>query len=440
MNIELCRETFSSGKYRTLLCGFSGGADSTAALLVASHFRDELGFRVVAVHFDHHLRPESGEEAQRAKAFAEAGNIDFLKIDLDISDDGSGIENAARTARLKEWKKLSELYPESAVVLGHHADDKLENLFIRLFRGSNVSGLSGLREVSTVQGVTFLRPLLHLRRSEIETFLRENNVSCWTSDSSNSDNTYLRNYLRNTLIPEAVIQAPFAGKGLFRSCEALACDADFIEQETEKVWNCGDPSSRDFWLQLHDAVAIRALRKLISQKSGCNAPVSGALFTRFKSEVSKSSGEGRKIPVSNAVTLIVQGEKVDVVLPEPGTVFWDWKEVECIQYGDVIFTRAYTDSPDCPDASSASFDADKLDEYLKLTAPVQGERFSPFGRKQQISIKKLRTDRKIPAYLNIPVLRISDGTAVWLPFIRNGQYAAVTRDTEKIVTFYAKRV
>ncbi len=440
MNIELCRKVFSSGKYRTLLCGFSGGADSTAALLAASRFRSELDFELIAVHFDHHLRPESGVEAQNAKIFAETQNIPFIKIDLNVSDDGSGIENAARTARLAEWKKLSQRYPESAVVLGHHADDKLENLFIRLFRGSNASGLSGLREVNTVNGVTFLRPLLNFRRSELETFLLENGITGWTTDSSNSDNSYLRNYLRNELIPGAVDQAPFAEKGLFRSCEALGCDADFIEQETEKIWNSGNPSCRSFWLSLHDAIAIRALRKFICQKSGSDTPVSGALFSRFKSETTKSSGEGRKIPVDGTVTLIVQGEKIDIIAPEPDSIFWNWKEQETIQYGNIILTRAYTASADCPDACSASFDADILDECLELSTPEQGEKFTPFGRKHPVGIKKLRIDRKIPAYLNIPVVRISDGSAVWLPFIRNGQYAAVTGETEKIVTFYAKRV
>ena len=116
MNIELCRNVFSSGKYRTLLCGFSGGADSTAALLAAAHFRKELDFELIAVHFDHHLRPESGAEAEAAKSFAKTRNIPFVKIDLCISDDGSGIENAARTERLAHWKRLAERYPESAVV------------------------------------------------------------------------------------------------------------------------------------------------------------------------------------------------------------------------------------------------------------------------------------------------------------------------------------
>ena len=440
MDIEVCRKLFSSGRYKNLLCGFSGGADSTAALLVARTFQKEYGFNLIAVHFDHHLRAESSQEAVEAENFARSRNIDFIKIDLNISDCSTGVENAARMARLREWQKLIQQYPDSAVILGHHADDKTENLFIRLFRGSNASGLSGLREISTVEKVVFLRPLLNFRRREIEEFLQQNGIVNWTSDSSNSDSVFFRNYLRNELIPNVVSRLPFAEKGILRSAEAIACDADFIEEKTGEIWNAGKPSRRDFWLTLHDAVAIRALRRFISEKSGFDTPVSGALFFRFKSEVAKFSTEGRKIPVDGNIQLIIQGEKVDVIAPLPAAIFWDWKNSNSIQYGDILFSWSCSDTPNPSGAETASFDADTLDQILKISAPEPGEKFLPFGREYPVSIKKLRTDRKIPAYLNTPAIRLSDGTAIWLPFIRNGNRCLVTPQTTKIVTFYAKRV
>lgn len=440
MDIELCRNLFSSGRYRTLLCGFSGGADSTAALLLADMFSKEYGFDLVAIHFNHHLRAEADREAQEAESFAKQRDIPFVKIDLDLGDTSAGVENAARAARLAEWKRLAAAYPGSAVILGHHADDKIENLFIRLFRGSNSSGLSGLREANTVDKVVFLRPLLNFRRSEIEKFLKENGVTNWTTDSSNLESVYFRNYLRNDLIPQLVERLPFAVKGLLRSAEAIACDADFIEEKTREIWQAGDPGDRNFWLTLHDAVAFRALRKFISEKSGCDTPVSGALFERFKNEIARFSTEGRIIPVDNIIQLIVQGDRVDAVLPAPETLLWDWKNTPGVQYGDILFSRSYTGSPDCESVDAASFDADLLDQVLEISPPRPGEKFLPFGRDKVVGIKKLRTDRKIPSYLNTPALRLSDGTAVWLPFIRNGNLCKVTPETRKIVTFYAKRV
>ena len=144
---------------KTFLVGFSGGADSTAALLML-HERMKNGNRLVAVHFNHHLRgAESDSEAVNARNFAKLRNIEFRLIDLDIAP-GSNLEARARQARLEAWKKLVAEYENAIVVTGHHQDDCIENMFLRMGRGSNVSGLTGLQITSEVEGVKFFRPLI----------------------------------------------------------------------------------------------------------------------------------------------------------------------------------------------------------------------------------------------------------------------------------------
>ena len=133
-----------------LFCGFSGGADSTAALLLARKYQEKFRYEPIAVHFNHHLRgEESDREAEAAELFAKKYEIPFLCIDLHLPLD-ENLESAARNARLEEWKKLTSPQ-KSAVVLGHHADDRRENLLIRLCRGSNSWGLSSMRSISEVE-------------------------------------------------------------------------------------------------------------------------------------------------------------------------------------------------------------------------------------------------------------------------------------------------
>ena len=151
---------------KTLLVGFSGGADSTAALLLL-HERMEQGNRLVAVHFNHHLRgAESDLEAENAARFAFERNIEFRLIDLNIAP-GGNLEARARQARLEAWKKLVSEYDNPIVVTGHHQDDCIENMFLRMGRGSNVSGLTGLQMTSEVEGVKFYRPLINYSREDI---------------------------------------------------------------------------------------------------------------------------------------------------------------------------------------------------------------------------------------------------------------------------------
>ena len=101
MDIELCRKFFASRRNYTVFAGFSGGADSTAALLTALYFAGEFNLKIIAVHFDHHLRgAESDGDALWCQDFARKHGIEFRLIDLTLPDTGA-IEDAARQARLQ---------------------------------------------------------------------------------------------------------------------------------------------------------------------------------------------------------------------------------------------------------------------------------------------------------------------------------------------------
>ena len=135
MKMDFSEQLFAKFSGYRIFCGFSGGADSTAALLLARKYQSSAGFYLQAVHFNHHLRgSESDAEAKEAAAFAQKYNIPFQCIDLRIPSN-SNLESAARAARLEAWKQILPR-EKGAVLLGHHADDRRENLIIRLCRGA----------------------------------------------------------------------------------------------------------------------------------------------------------------------------------------------------------------------------------------------------------------------------------------------------------------
>ena len=254
MNLENCAELFESFRNGTLFVGFSGGADSTAALLVAA----KSGCRTVAVHFDHGLRgEESRREAEAARKFAADRNLEFRLVRLELAP-GPNLEAAARAARLAVWKELAADRPDTAVVLGHHADDRAETLLLRLLRGSNTSGLAALRETSRVEGVTFLRPLLRVRRSEIEAYLRDTHgIQSWAEDSSNADASLTRNALRRRILPDLARLTPGSEAGIFHSLDAVEDDASFLEAEAERRYREASPEERGsfaFWMSQPPAI------------------------------------------------------------------------------------------------------------------------------------------------------------------------------------------
>ena len=426
MKTGFSEQLFAKFSGRKLFCGFSGGADSTAALLLASEFKERFGYALEAVHFNHHLRgEESDREAAAAAAFAQERKIPFRCIDLAVADSGS-VENAAREARLAAWKELSG--PRSAVVLGHHAGDRRENLLIRLLRGANSWGLSSMRAVSQVEGVTFLRPLLRSSRGEIEKFLREKGIVSWAQDSSNNSPEYLRNYLRNSVLPEIEARFPGSLKGLDRTLLALEADADFIRDYVDHL--PGDRSSVGFWKKQPDAVKIRLLRELTG------AVPDGELLARLNGALEKVSGEVLKIPVNADTVIRLRRDTIEAAparAPEPpGEFLWEWRKTPRIRRGPWEFTAttpaaAEKCSPDC-----AIFDASRLPQVLEIGPVRPGERMIPFGSDREKKIKKLRTDRGIPADAFCPVVR-GRGKVYWAVMIRHSDLAKVTHDTPETV-------
>ena len=433
MKMDYSEQLFANFSGYRIFCGFSGGADSTAALLLARKFQRTFGYDLQVVHFNHHLREgESDAEAIKAERFALSLGLPFKCVDLHVGS-SCNVENAAREARLAAWKNI--LPPgKNAVVLGHHADDRRENLLIRLLRGSNSWGLSSMRTVSEVDGVTFLRPLLHMTRQEIEHFLINEGVLTWAVDSSNASSLFLRNYLRNTLFPALEKNFPGSLKGMDRSLNALECDADFINSVVTAI-----PSEKKqsicFWQTQHDAVKIRLLRELTGKVPTYD------LLTRINNELKRTTPELRKIPVTQKEFILLKNDSItfsSLSDKTPGVLLWEWRKEPVKQWMGGTFTvSCCTEAAPCP-PDCAYFDGDLLPDILEIGPARPGEKMIPFGAVSEKKIKKLRTDRHIGAEKKLPVLRDAQGLVYWAVKVRNSALAAVSETSKNRVKFEYK--
>ncbi|UKI31165.1 MAG: tRNA lysidine(34) synthetase TilS [Lentisphaeria bacterium] len=245
---------------------FSGGADSTVALLACLHARNRFGCPVTAIHFEHGLRgEESRQDAAAARDFAENSDVPFREIPLGLSP-GPGLEERARAERLAVWRQLVTEIPEAVVVLGHHADDAVETLFLRLARGANVSGLVGMRPVSRLDGMTILRPLLAFARAEIEAYLRARDIQ-WRTDSSNQENTFSRNALRNIILPEFRRRIPGSSAGLLHSSNPSGRMPNFWKRQPGKGSPPSPERAKPRW-----SSGVRCRRHFRSGCSGTTSP------------------------------------------------------------------------------------------------------------------------------------------------------------------------
>ncbi len=185
------------------LLGISGGRDSVALL----HLLLDAGFsNLILCHLNHGLR---GEESAGDAAFVQKlAKKHKLPCEVENADVAAlakkrriSIETAAREARHDFFLRMAEKHDTWIVFLAHHAEDQAETVLANLCRGSSLAGLGGMRAIQRLDnGLHLIRPLLDLRRSQIDACLKSRRLK-FRDDSSNASLQHRRNRLRLEALP-----------------------------------------------------------------------------------------------------------------------------------------------------------------------------------------------------------------------------------------------
>lgn len=415
-----------------LYIGFSGGADSTALLLL-SH---GLAVPVTAVHFNHGLRgPAADADAAWCEAFCRARAIPFRCVALHVPDRqraGEGNEAAARRCRLAYWE--GHVAPGEAVALGHHQDDCLEELLLRLMRGANASGLVGLRFRRCVQGVTFIRPLLDCQRADLRAYLNAQGVTDWREDQSNQDRSIRRNAIRHDILPRLTRLAG-SDAGLRAALQGLREDAEYLETLAAEQPVTDDTGAA--WRDLPPALLPRVLRRWLAQTLGRDIIPSRAALVRLRDELSREGTTPRLIPLGGELELEIRGDRLRLVPDRvPAVTVHDWRwgpegELELPETGalltaDVVDGEGVT-TADLRVAHDAEwFDLDELPPSLQVRAWQPGDRMVPFGQHTPKKLKDIFVDAGIPSTdrAAIPVV-VAAGAIIWIAGVKRAAFGAV---------------
>jgi len=219
---------------KTIIVGFSGGYDSMCLLDALSKIRADEGFwdmTIIAAHFNHNWRgEESLKEQEVCSLFAASKGFEFYtKM---ASPTLKKTENDARIARYEFFEEAMENFDADAVFTAHNKDDNAETILYRVIKGTGVVGLKGISEKRDC----FYRPLLKTSRAEIMEYCEINNLSP-NNDSSNSDITYRRNYLRLNVIPALEKVNPAIKDCLNTLAEVAKSENAIIEEYLSTIRN-----------------------------------------------------------------------------------------------------------------------------------------------------------------------------------------------------------
>ena len=225
------KELLTDGDH--VIIGLSGGADSVCLLLVLKALQPTYHLTLTAVHVHHGIRGESAErDLCFSKELCEANDIEFVAAYRDVPAIAAKLhlteEEAGRIVRYEIFEQEARKRGATVIAVAHHMDDQAETVLMNLLRGSGIRGCSGIqakRLLSDSKNIFLVRPLLGVRRSEIEAWLTAQNQT-WCTDETNLTDEYLRSRIRNNLLP--LLECEYNAQA---TAHIAAASGDFFEAE-----------------------------------------------------------------------------------------------------------------------------------------------------------------------------------------------------------------
>lgn len=216
-----------------IVIGLSGGPDSVVLLYLLYTISQEIEIELVAAHLDHGWRSNSADDVAWCKELCKKLSIPFYhehanNIHLSKKITGSA-EAQGRLLRRTFFENLATKLDADLIALGHHADDQQETFFLRLIRGSSLSGLCCM---NTFAG-NYFRPLLSVSKKFILAYLQAHNID-YLIDYTNESTDYLRNRIRKLVLPALQACDERFDKNILSTIQNLREEDNFLDEITQQ--------------------------------------------------------------------------------------------------------------------------------------------------------------------------------------------------------------
>lgn len=426
----------------------SGGVDSVC-LLHALHSLTDLRLELTVCHIDHGLRAESGRDAEFVRRLAADLGLPFVLRSVNAGalarERRLSLEMAARELRYAELRRIADSLGLNKIALGHHCDDQVETILMRILRGTGLEGLSGMG-ASRENGL-FVRPLLAADRAGIAAYAREHGLA-WVEDATNQETDFLRNRIRHNLLP--LLRAdynPNVDRALLDLASLAGEALAYLQGELDKAWPelavTSGPHGCGFAAAIADlppALGRLALRRILAIAGGDPGRLSQKATARIWDFVRGSGGARRSVPggfqivrrgggfllhrpacapVMEPVELPVPGR---IALPDGRSLIAEWWPGNPPAWEGVSRNEFYLDG-----------EVPVLPLFVRSRRP--GDRFVPLGLGKLKKIKEVLIEDGIPREERdaVPVVTDARERIVWLAGVRPDGRFGVTDRTRRIL-------
>jgi tRNA(Ile)-lysidine synthase len=414
------------------LLAVSGGVDSVVLCALSK----EAGLSFAIAHCNFALR---GEESERDEAFvkslgAQMGVEVFVNKFNTVAfaeEHRLSIQEAARKLRYDWFDDVRKNHGFAYTLLAHHANDNIETVLMNLFRGTGLEGLTGMPEENKQRRC--LRPMLHLKRSEIIAFANERSLT-WVEDSSNASSKYTRNFFRNAIIPQLQTVFPQVEDNLLNNIQRM--------QQTAALYNEQVAGLKKKVCEVKGEEVHIPVRKLMQYKhtSLLYEIIKDYGFSEsYVAELVKLADAGSGKYIANEAWRIIRHRAWFIIAPknvaaqmlviekEDETVRFDRFEMllKFIQPGKFSLNKS---------EAVAQLDAGEVAFPLVLRKWKKGDYFYPLGMRKKKKLSRFFIDQKLSqtAKENVWVVE-SHKRIVWIVGRRIDDRFKVTESTRQVL-------
>ncbi|MBU0982286.1 MAG: tRNA lysidine(34) synthetase TilS [candidate division Zixibacteria bacterium] len=419
-----------------------------ALLHILTRLRRSLHLTVSAVYINHQLRPRA---AAREEKFCATLCRD-LHVDLEIVREDipgrarrlkTGVEETARNFRYQVFDELADRLNCNRIALGHHADDQVETVLFRLFRGTGMTGLQGI----PARRGRIVRPLIDATKEDIFAYLKKHKLG-FCEDRSNRDLVYSRNFIRHKLLPQVRRHLnEQADRAVLNLAATIGDENAYLKEKADKAFARTarvTPGGKieldlrsfvgyDTWLRRR--LLRRCIKAAWQSDLGPSRDVVDRLLAACLTKAAGLSLPGKLRATVIENRLVVSGNRRLAFKHRfvPGEVL----EMVCpaLRFRSAEGPRAKVRVMRKARSPRVVLNLDELTPPFCVRSIRPGDRFRPLGMDGRKKIGDYLTDRKVPSILRdeIPVLCDADGI-VWLVGFEIDERARVLPTTRKVLS------
>jgi len=435
----------------TVVAGVSGGADSLCLLFLLNEFAYEMPLNIVVVHVNHKLRKEAGEDASYVRRICTDLEIPFFLKEFDVEElakkQGISTEEAGRNVRYRAFYEVLEQCPGTGgrgkIAVAHTANDRAETMLFHLFRGTGLTGLSGIKPVRG----QIIRPLLCLERTEIEKYLEEKGAA-FCIDRTNCEDTYTRNKIRHHILSYA--EENICGSSVShmnRTAEMLLETEEFLKEQTLQIYrrivkkqDAGSYISvkefRDLPLLLQKRVLLLCMEEIKTGRKDIGAVHIETVRELFYKEGNKEQFLPHGICARREFDNVFIGKQTEAEKNPVIKLVHIPGEIEIEGLGVFEFTcLEYDKSKIIPEKTYTKwFDYDKIIKSLVLRTRQTGDYLTIDEALSKKTLKKYLIQEKVPQVKRDKTYVLAEENHIlWVIGYRISQYYKVGPKTKKIL-------